>query len=209
MKHKLTLNSFLINRLLLILIGLLFVLALGSTKGILSLLGNNSNKLVSLKAKSQALQQEKTYLVSAEKEVKKYSPLQQIAETIVPQDKDQAQTVREIVNLAQQNNITLTNIGFPSSSLGAPTTTAPKAATSSISLSQLTPVKGIPGVYVLPIQVQDDQTSDAVSYTHFYNFLTDLEQNRRTCLVTGLSIKPLPGGLITFSLTINEYIKPK
>lgn len=209
MKHKLSLNSFLINRLLLILIGLLFVLALGSTKEILSLLANSSNKLVNLRADSQALQQEKTYLVSAEKEIKKYSPLQQIAETIVPQDKDQAQTVREIVNLAQQNNITLTNIDFPSSSLGTQTTATPGAATPTISLSQLTPVTGIPGVYVLPIQVQDSQASDAVSYTHFYNFLTDLEQNRRTCLVTGLSIKPLQGGLITFSLTINDYIKPK
>lgn len=204
MKEKVKLDSFLLNRLLLALIGLLIIVALLGTYEILGFLKTKSNILVGLKAQNQALQQEQTYLVSAKKEISRYSGLQQIAESIVPQDKDQAETVREIVNIAQTNGITLSGITFPSSSLGS--TTGGKA-TSTLSLSQLTAVTGIPGVYVLPIEVDD--STNGVSYQSFYNFLSALEQNRRTSLVTSLSIQPVTGGLITFSLTINEYIRPQ
>lgn len=207
MKPKLKLNSILVNRLILVFIALLFIGALFSTDEIIGLLGNNSNKLVSLKAQKQALQREQIYLIGAKKEIKKYSGLEQIAKAIVPQDKDQALAVREIVNMAQVNNITLSSITFPSSDLGTATTT-PASATSTLSLSQLTPVKGISGVYILPIQVSDSQKNYAVSYSNFYNFLTQVQQNRRTSLVTGLNITPLPDGLINFNITINEYIKP-
>jgi hypothetical protein len=205
-RKKMEFTSHLLNRLLIVSIIILILGVFLGSKVILGKLKTQSNTLVSLKAQSQALSDEQTYLAQAKAEIKKYSVLEQITQSIVPQDKDQAQTVREIVNLAQANGITLSGISFPSSTLGS--TTGAPANTSSISLSQLTPVKGISGVYVLPIQVNDSQASGAVSYSNFYSFLTSLEQNRRTSLVTGLSIEPLNNGLITFSLTINEYIKP-
>ncbi|MGH7233939.1 MAG: hypothetical protein ACREF7_00635, partial [Candidatus Saccharimonadales bacterium] len=169
------------------------------------------NALVSLKAKQQALTQEKANLVTAKAEVKKYAELETIAQAVVPQDKDQAEAVREIVNLAQANGITLTTISFPSSTLGATTssTSTSTSSSASLSLSQLSAVKGIPGVYSLPIDIDDSNTSTAVSYASFYNFLTSLEQNRRTSLVTGLNIQPQVSGLVTFSLNVNEYIKPQ
>ena len=211
MNSKLKLNSLLVHRLLLALVALLVLGALGGSYEIIGQLGNKSDTLTGLKAKHQALEQEQAYLIAAKKEIKQYSGLKQIAETIVPQDKDQAQTVREIVTLAQANNITLTGITFPSSTLGN-TAVAGRpgaAATNTISLSQLTAVKGIPGVYVLPIQVVNSQQQNAVSYSSFYSFLTSLEQNRRTSLITGLNIQPISNGQINFSLTINEYIKPR
>ncbi len=200
MNQGIQLNSRILNRLLLILIAVLVLGVLFSSKIIVDRLKGQSNTLVSLKAQGQALSEEQTYLAKAKAEIKQYSSLQQITESIVPQDKDQAATVREIVNLAKANNITLSAITFPSSSLG----NSPTA----ITLSQLTPVKGIPGVYTLPIQVDGGQGNNAVSYSSFYSFLTSLEQNRRTSLVTGLNIQPLPNGYVTFSLTINEYVKP-
>ncbi len=209
-------NSKLVHILLLILILLLFIISLGSAYFIVNSLNEQANNLVSLKAKNQALSTEQVNLIIDKKEVQKYSSLEKIAQTIVPQNKDQAQAVREIVNIAQQSNITLTAIVFPSSTLGnTPTTATPTTSKSTpppaLSISQLTPVKGIPGVYTLPIQVEDTQKSDAVSYSSFYSFLSKLEQNRLTSEVTGLNLQPLnsPSKLMTFSLTINEYIKPR
>ncbi|MCL4357920.1 hypothetical protein M1512_03440 [Patescibacteria group bacterium] len=198
-------NAKAVNRLMLALIGVLIIAALAGTYEITGLLKTKSAELVDLKAKSQALTEEQSYLISAKQEVARYASLQQITESIVPQDKDQAQTVLEIVKLAQQNNISLTGISFPASTLGSPSV----AANSTLSLSQLTPVKGIPGVYVLPITINNNQAGSGVGYSSFYNFLTALEQNRRTSQVTGLSIQPQPNGYINFSLTINVYIKPQ
>lgn len=216
MRLKIKIDSRLIHYLLLILIVVLVIGSVFGAETITNLLQVKSDTLVSLKAKAQALVIEQSNLTIAKKEVTKYAPLEKIAQTIVPQNKDQAQAVREIVNLAQQNNITLTSIIFPVSTLGSTVSTGPAPAATAttaptaISLSQLTPVLGIPRVYTLPIEVEDTIQTDAVSYTNFYAFLSQLEQNRLTSQVTGLSIQPLTsaGNLITFTLTINEYIKP-
>ena len=215
MNAKLKLDSKLVNRMMLALVAILLIGILLGTKTVVAQLKSQGDSLVSLKAKGQALKQEQTNLISAKAEVVKYSDLETIAKAVVPQDKNQAEAVREIVNLAAANGITLSTIAFPSSTLGSAAPVAPATGTSSstptpssLSLSQLTAVKGIPGVYALPIEVDDSQPKTAVSYGAFYNFLTNLEQNRRTSLVTGLNIQPLANGLVTFSLTINEYIKP-
>lgn len=207
MKGKLSMNSLVLNRVMTLAIVLLIALSLLGTDEIITLLRSTSTKLTGLKAQGQALVQEEAYLSSAQREIKKYSTLGQIAESIVPQDKGQAQTVREIVSIAQQNSIVLSGITFPSSTLGTQGGAAP--ASGALALSQLTPVKGIAGVYVLPIQVINSGSNNAVNYSDFYTFLTDLEQNRRTSLITGLSIVPLQNGQVNFSLTINEYIKPQ
>ena len=204
-------DSRLLHYLLYALIVLMVGASLAGTDGIVTLLQGQANSLLQLKAKNQALSSEQSSLIAAKKAVVQYTPLKNIAESIVPQNKNQAQAVREIVALAATSNITLTAITFPSSTLGnnsgAVVPTA--AASSSTSLSQLVPVTGMPGVYSLAIQIQNDQNS-AVSYTNFYNFLTNLEQNRLTSQVTGLSIEPLTNGSnnLTFTLTINEYIRP-
>lgn len=201
---KSKLNSKLVHYILCMLAVLILVACAGGAKLVVGLLQKQANNLVSLKAKGQALQEEQSNLTVAKKEVSKYSTLEKIAETIVPQDKDQAETVREIVNIAAASNIKLTSISFPTSSLGQP------GVSKTVAYSQLTPVKGISGVYLLPINVDDSDAADATSYNSFYNFLSQLEQNRRTSQVTNLSIQPITGGgLINFSLTINEYIKPR
>lgn len=211
MKFKLNKNSQLVYYLLIICAICLVIASLAGADITINLLNGQANKLVSLKANEQALATEQTNLIVAKKEVSKYASLEKIAEAIVPQHKDQAQAVRQIVNFAQESGITLNSITFPDSSLGI-------TSSSQLSLSQLTPVKGIPRVYTLPIQVAVTDASNAVSYASFYNFLTKLEQNRLTSEITGLNIQPLANvnsqpvatssNLITFSLTINEYIKP-
>ena len=206
--NKTKLTSKLVHHSLIGVVVLFFIACLGTTKVLVGLLNKQADILVGYKARVQALSQEQTNLKLAKKEVAKYSTLEKIAESIVPQDKGQAQTVSEIVSLAAANHITLTSINFPTSNLGE--TGTKTAATRALVLSQLTQVKGIPGVYMLPINVSDSTEADATSYTNFYNFLSQLEQNRRTSQVTNLSIQPVSNTtLINFTLTIDEYIKPR
>ena len=178
-------------------------------------LQKQAGKLTEFKTRAAVLEQEQIGLIQAKKDVAKYSELEKIAKTIVPQDKDQAQAVREIVKIAAESGIKPTAITFPVSSLGvgvATTGTAPAPAAANskkASLSQLTPVKGIPGVYNLQITVQQDAAS-AVSYGQFIDFLTRLEQNRRTAQVTGIVLQPSATNrdLVSFTLTLDEFIKP-
>lgn len=65
---------------------------------------------------------------AAKKDVEKYAYLNEIINSALPQDKDQARTVREIFLLAKQAGITIKSVQFPSSTLGAVTSAAGASA---------------------------------------------------------------------------------
>ncbi len=215
-----------VHRALLALIGLLFIALLASTYGINSLLVARANKLTDLKTKEQAFDQEQERFELAQKDIKKYADLEQIAKKVVPQDKSQAEAVREIVNIAAANGISLGSVTFPPSTLGgagqvspssssastsgaAPSQAANSASNAKNKLSQLTPVVGIPGVYQLNITVASN-TTNPITYSQLINFLNDLEHDRRTAQVTAISIEPdtKNRNSLAFIITLNEYIKP-
>lgn len=176
----------------------LFGLAYGTNK----MLSSQATKLSKLRADSDVLDTLQTTLARNKKDIVKYSDLNKIAETVVPQDKDQAEAVREIVNLAAQSGIRkLSSITFPTSTLGA--ASGPRT---NPNLTQLTPVAGMPGVYLLQITITQDSTNK-VPYNDFITFLQKLEQNRRTAQVSTITVTP-DKGQVGFTLVINEYIKP-
>jgi hypothetical protein len=193
-------------------------LTVGGTWYANKLLQTESKKLSNLKLSADVLGEQQNQLGKAKKELTTYDDLLKIAKTVVPQDKDQAEAVREIVNLAAANHIKLATITFPTSTLGQTTTgggagasAAPKPATGSASsaLTQVKPVPNIAGVYDLQILLQSDE-SNPPTYAQFISFLSSLEQNRRTAQVNAVTIQPAKGNraLLTFNLTIDEYIKP-
>lgn len=212
-----------LHTLLIAILALLFIGLLGGAYGVNKLLVSKSNDLIVAKAKSQALDREQLGLDKAKKDIKRYDSLNKIAQAVVPQDKNQAEAVREIVNIAAANDITLAAINFPASTLGNLPNGTAAAATPSVvktapatgassktpNLSQLTLLKNIPGVYQLPITINND-TNHPVKYANFINFLSDLEHNRRTSQVQTITIQPAADdrGSIIFSLTLSEYIKP-
>lgn len=198
---------------------LLFGLLLG-TYEINSLLTKQADDLTSIKANSLAHDKQKIAFVKAKRDVEAYTDLEKISKTIVPEDKSQAEAVREIVNLATKNGISLASISFPASDLGTgvvakPGATAPSTAPEkkTKSLSQLIQVKNISGVYQLTINVNGDPNKP-VDYNKLIGFLSDLEHNRRTAQVSAISLTPDANSStadltkLTFSLTLNEYIKP-
>jgi len=171
------------------------------------ILGAEATKLSKVKADSEAAQNLQSSLAKNKKDIEKYSELNTIAQTIVPQDKDQAEAVREIVNLAAQSGIgKLSSITFPSSTLGS---LVPVAGGANSNLTQLVPVTGLAGVYELQITITQDSTA-RVSYSQFLTFLGKIEQNRRTAEVGSITVQPdtqNPNN-VAFTLVINEFIKP-
>lgn len=194
---------------------LLTILIIGGVFGGNQLLQKKSQKLVELKAQNKAIEEQQVSLLQAKKDIEKYSQLNAITKAIVPQDKDQAKTVREINAIANQNGITLKEVTFTNSTLGqaqavkpaegsagAPAPATPAAPV----ITQVKPVEGIKGVFSLEITITP---KEAIAYNNFLSFLEGLEQNRRTAHVSKISINPTKDGRsLTFSLTLNAYVKP-
>lgn len=200
-------------------IGIVALLALANLGAVFvgtQFLQSRSKKLADLKLDSSVLDEQQSSLNRAKKDIETYAELEQIAKAVVPQDKDQAAAVREIVKIAEANGIKLASISFPASTLGQ---TPPKAAPvegetatpapKTSPVTQVQPVEGIPGVYALPINIQQDTTSP-ITYSEFISFLSGLEQNRRTSQVSNVTVQPNAQDrrLLTFSMTVNAYIKP-
>lgn len=184
-------------------VGVIALLSVGY--GANKLLGRQAHKLSDLRADNGAAELQQSSLLEDKKDIAKYSELNTIAESVVPQDKDQAEAVRQIVNIAAASGIPdLSSITFPTSTLGVTTSGAPQP-----NLTQLTPVQGISGVYNLQITVSQ-AASNTVPYSSFLSFLTGLEQNRRTAQVTSITAQPDPKqpNNVSFTLVINEFIKP-
>jgi hypothetical protein len=177
-----------------------------------TILSKKAASLNDLKLQSKVLEEKQLSLVKAKKDVQKYSTLEAIAKTIVPQDKDQALTVREIVKLADESGIKLSSINFPSSSLGNPGAArpaTPAGGAAAPNLTQVEPVTGNPGLYVLPITISQGSATP-VPYNQFIDFLSRLEQNRRTAHVSSIVLQPSSNNrnMLSFTLTLDQYIKP-
>lgn len=195
------------KRLFWLLLGVLVLLfggLVGTVYGTTGLVKSKSTQLASSRGTVEQLSTQQAGLVKSKQDITKYADLEKITETVVPQDKDQAETVRELTKIAANNSITLTTISFPDSNLGSTSTGSSKK-----SPSQLTPVPDIPGVYNLKITIANS-TSTPVTFNQLSAFLQDLENNRRTAAVSSVNIAPQKGDSrqLVFTLIINTYIKP-
>jgi hypothetical protein len=203
-------------------LGVSVLLIIGAVVGGDMLFKMQAKKLGDLKVQSKVIEDQEKALVQAKKDIQQYSDLDQIAKSVVPQDKDQAKTVREITSIAADAGVNLKSITFPTSTLGQATTPTPAAAGTSSSTtpakpkaqpppSQTTAVEGIPGVYALPITVSSPDNAP-VPYHTFITLLEKLENNRRTAHVEKISITPSVdrqgNSVVVFQLTLNAYVKP-
>lgn len=204
-------------------IGFVAVMFLGN-----SMLKNSSIELQDLKLKDRILQEKQTALVKAKQDIEKYQDFEETAKSVVPQDKDQAKAVRQIIDLAKQSGIKIQSISFSASSLGgsgasqssgqnqnpdAPGASKPSASTSKTAISQAVPVAGVNGVYSLEmIIIPDTEAGSPITYTQFLGFLQKLENNRRTAQVTQIRVDPVDNETgspyVDFSLTVNIFLKP-
>ncbi len=202
------------------LIALIIVLAIGAGAAVYfgnGILEKTSVSLVELKSEKKVIDEQNKALIQAKKDLEKYSELESIAKKIVPQDKDQAKSVREIVAIAETNSVSISSITFPNSTLGNPQPKASKTEDGSTQdktkttppVSQVESADGLKGVYKLELTIQSDD-ANPITYTNLINFLAALENNRRTAQVSNITITPenKNPSLLTFTITINVFIKP-
>lgn len=211
-------------------LGLVSIIAFGFFSVIIvgnNVLKSSSAQLQELKLKDRILQEKQTALLKAKQDIEKYQDFEETAKSVVPQDKDQAKAVRQIINLAKQSGIKIQSISFSASSLGGSGATpssgqnqnpdapgAKKPTTSSNkAISQAVPVTGVNGVYSLEmIIIPDTEEGSPITYTQFLDFLQKLENNRRTAQVTQIRVDPVDNEsgspYVDFSLTVNIFLKP-
>ena len=203
-------NSKRVYYLLLACIILLSLLSSGAVYLGNQMLTKASSSLVDRKLENRVLDEQQSALSLVSKQSSKYTELENISKSVVPQDKDQAKAVREIVSLAAESGVSLQSVTFPTSSLGAPPAAGSGSSSTkpTTSVTQVKPVTGINGVYQLDITVQSSP-GKPITFDQLTNFLSKLEHNRRTAQVTSLTITPASGGSkLSFTLIISVYLKP-
>ncbi len=177
------------------------------------LIVSEGSKLHELKLEDAVVDKQVTNLAQAKKDIAKYEELEAIAKAVVPQEKDQARTVLELVNLASESGINILSVQFPESELGV-LAKGVKAGTKNAktvdsSTTQLTALDSPKGVYSMEITVQADQ-EDPVLFDQLIAYLQKLEKNRRTAQVSDIAITPSETNRreVTFSLTLTSFVKP-
>jgi Tfp pilus assembly protein PilO len=129
-------------------------------------------------------------LANMKKTYEKLQPLIPSIEAALPRSKQQSEIALQLRSLAGSSGLSLPSINFTASAGPAPTSQT---------------VKGPSGVLALPISFQLTGT-----YSQLQSFLRSLENLNRYTGVTSLSISRKDEKLktLSFSLTINVYIKP-
>lgn len=189
----------------------------------LSLLGSKSQKMTELKLQSRTADEQLSSLERSKKEIDQYSYFKEVAKTVIPDDKDQAQALLEISQIANESGISLQSVSFPASSLGSRATVGSSTGGTSGTnaapslISQAKPVTGINGLYSIELTVTPETGTQVspdklVTYPKMLDFLDRIERNRRTAQITQVNIQPVggagPNQLISFNLTLNIFIKP-
>ena len=214
---NLSLNPKNLNFALIGVMSLLGLISIGAVVLANNVLAQKSQRLTELKLESEVVERQEQDVITAKNNIEKYEELENIAKQIVPQEKNQARTVREIVRFSDKTGITINTITFPTSNLGkkaAPSAKpaggaeAPKVATPAAPpISQVEPVTGLSGVYEMDVVLT---SGSGLTFDSLINFLKSLESNRRTSQVSQMSITPDSQNRNSLSFTINfrVYIKP-
>lgn len=177
------------------------------------MLSAESDELLDLKLTGAVLDKQRETLNQAKRDIAEFSELETITKSILPEDKDQANTIGEIASHARASGIQLGAIEFPQSELGQAAKGKGKtkaSATTDSTRTQLLELEDLKGVYVMEINTRN-HAEIPVSYEQIINFLQLLESNRRTAQVIDISIQPdtEAPNLFHFTIKLNTYVRPQ
>lgn len=136
----------------------------------------------------------------------------ELLQKIVPKSKDQALAVAELQAIANENNLSIGSINFPSSDLGSN-----KNTSSTQKITQTKTIEGISGVLGLELNISQlnrklAPSGSGISYDQLINLLESIEKNRRTMQIKNIQIQPIVrnGSVVGYNptITLNLFIKP-
>jgi hypothetical protein len=181
-------------------------------------LESKSHQLSDLRLQSRVVDDQLASLTQAKAEVSKYAYFKDVAKSVIPSDKDQAQAVVDIFKMADESGISLQNVAFPASTLGvinsSGATSSSSTAVTKAVLSQAKPVPGISGLYYIEITITPETGNQVpadrlATYAKMLDFLKRIENNRRTAQIAQVNIQPIANSpYVNFTLNINIFIKP-
>lgn len=175
-----------------------------------TMLQSESNKLVELKLSNEVLDKQRETLNQARHDIAEFSELEKISKSILPEDKDQANSIGEIAFHAKASGIQLGAIEFPQSELGQIKGKSKTPAATDSSRTQLLELSDLKGVYAMEITVRN-HSEIPVKYEQIIDFLESLESNRRTAQVTDIDIQPDSEDptMFHFTIKLNTYVRPE
>lgn len=191
----------------------------------------SSGELTTLRTEVVQLENKRALLDRGKKIISEQHDNIDMLSMVLPAEKDQARVVQEINSIADQSNVVIESIGFPSSTLGsetkpvaaAPATsteqsgqsqqTAKPPAPATATVSQATPVKEIPGLQSIELSLGTIRSKDSVvvgvRYNEMVQLLRLIERNRRTMQIRSIGITENPSpDSYTLTLSITIFIKP-
>lgn len=159
--------------------------------------GQKSMEISLLKADIETNDTTLTNYKQLEQTLKKNKEVEEIAQQVLPQDKNQSAALTQLDEFSAQTGVKIKQVTFN------PGTTDTKKATG----PTLTTPSSLKGVSILNVSVRCDKTQ----YENLLNFLKKIENNRRRMQVKSVSLSPstqVLGQLDQVNLTIDIYLKP-
>jgi hypothetical protein len=187
-------------------------------------LSDSSKDLTALREELLGLERKQLDLEIAKKTLKENGSVVDNLKLVLPSEKEQARVVQEIESIADTANVTISSVGFPSSTLGSAAVSAPKPqnsepqaevkpATTPETVSQAEPIKEIPGVQSINITIgtisSKDPSIKGVRYDEMMSLIRLFERNRRTMQIQSIDIGQNPNssdGPATYTLSLSMLI---
>ena len=131
-----------------------------------------------------------------QKKVEELAFVQDLANDVLPDSKEQANVVAEIKQFVNDAGLQLETLSFNSGS----------TVNTGLSNTQTEAVQSLAGVRVLPAVAV---ISSGATYNDILNLLQKIENNQRKMQVTEISLTPVPGSdrLTTTTVKINIYLR--
>lgn len=160
------------------------------------------------KAMLQVLEDKNAMTIATEAQMARLQFIQTIADQVVPAEKTQPELVTQLIQIANENSISLESILFnKKTETGKPTE---EGGTTIPDITQAEPLPNVTGVFSLPLTI-----TVSGSYDNMLNMLRDIEQNRRKMQVSSVSISPLvdtatgtTGQGVSATILIDVYVRP-
>ena len=189
-----------------LLLGLLLASIVGAIAAIFignMIMQKSSDNLVKAKLDSIGADTEEQTYLQARKNLERYSTLNETISQVLPKSKDQAQAVKALYQIGDETGIIVSNIQFPTSTLG-------QKSTAVGSVTQAKAVTGMPGVQGIDISIELLPASGkSISYANMIKFLQDVELNRRNMQIKQISVNAdVINSGVTFKLTLTIFVKP-
>lgn len=202
------------NLALIIALSLTSIGAIGISFYALKVYESRSSKLVSSKLEIVEINTKIENAMSQKAELVKNKNNIELLQKIVPKSKDQALAVAELQAIANEINVSIGSISFPSSELG---TNKNSSGNTNQKITQTKTIDGISGVLGIELNISQlnkklAPSGSGISYDQMIKLLESIEKNRRTMQIKNVQIQPIikNSSVSGYSptITINLFVKP-